>query len=312
MIIETRHLQLVAAIAKHGTLTRASQQLNLTQSALSHQLLTLEARLRAPLFHRLGKKMASTPAGARLLLAAERTLAELEQAEEDVRRTASGRTGLLRITTECYTTYHWMPRVLRAFALRRPGIEVQIVAEATADPIGAVHDGRVDLAVMMQRHGGKHLRALPLFDDEMLVVTAPDHPFAGKPFVELEDLATEHLLVYTPLTDASSYLGGLLRAASVSPRKSSRIQLTEAILELVEAGIGVSVMAQWAVGPSVARGRLAATRLTRQGVHRRWHAVALRQTALEPHVKDFLQLLAPGPRVLEPRLRPARIAVGTA
>jgi LysR family transcriptional regulator for metE and metH len=316
LILETRHLQLVAAVAEHGTLTRASRELNLTQSALSHQLLSLETRLRTPLFHRLGKRMTMTPAGLRLLVAAQRTLGELRDAEEDLRRTAAGRLAWLRVSTECYTTYHWMPRVMRVFAERYPGVEVQIVADAAADPLGALHDGKIDVAVMMSRHAGKHIRAIPLFDDEMVVVMSQDHPLASEPFIDVQALASEHVLSYSPLAESSSFIGSLLRESGVTPRRASRVQLTEAILELVEANIGVSVLARWAVAPQAARRRIAMVSLGRSGVHRRWHAVALRQSAAAAHVKAFASLLTRGPLMLDhtraantpPLARPVRTA----
>src|SRR5437762_5207981 len=86
MILETRHLRLVAAVAEHGTLTRAGRVLHLTQSGLSRQLLDLETRLGLPLFHRLGKRMVPTPAGERLLAAARRALPQLSDVEEEMRR----------------------------------------------------------------------------------------------------------------------------------------------------------------------------------------------------------------------------------
>src|SRR6058998_3897603 len=91
MILETRHLRLVAAVAEHGTLTRAGRVLHLTQSGLSRQLLDLETRLGLPLFHRLGKRMVPTPAGERLLVAARRALPQLSDVEEELRRLAGGR-----------------------------------------------------------------------------------------------------------------------------------------------------------------------------------------------------------------------------
>src|SRR5207253_2658486 len=131
MILETRHLRLVAAVAEHGTLTRAGRVLHLTQSGLSRQLLDLETRLGLPLFHRLGKRMVPTPAGERLLAAARRALPQLTDVEEEMRRLAGGRAAILRVSTVGYTCCHWLPGVLQRFVLRFPLVDVQIVADAS-------------------------------------------------------------------------------------------------------------------------------------------------------------------------------------
>src|SRR2546426_12626466 len=162
MILETRHLRLVAAVAEHGTLTRAGRVLHLTQSGLSRQLLDLETRLGLPLFHRLGKRMVPTPAGERLLVAARRALPQLSDVEEELRRLAGGRAAILRVSTECYTCYHWLPGVLQPFARRFPQVDVQIVAEATHHPVPALFDGRIDLAIVSrseERRVGKECRS---------------------------------------------------------------------------------------------------------------------------------------------------------
>src|SRR5256714_12605788 len=86
MILETRHLLLVAAVAEHGTLTRAGRVLHLTQSGLSRQLLDLETKLGLPLFHRLGKRMGPTPAGGRPPGAARRAVAPPTHVREEVPR----------------------------------------------------------------------------------------------------------------------------------------------------------------------------------------------------------------------------------
>src|SRR2546429_8343878 len=109
MILETRHLRLVAAVVEHGTLTKAGRVLHMTQSGLSRQLLDLETRLGLPLFHRLGKRMVPTPAGECLLVAARRTLPPLSDVEEGLRRLAGGRAAILRVGTGCYNCYHWLP-----------------------------------------------------------------------------------------------------------------------------------------------------------------------------------------------------------
>src|SRR5256884_9084688 len=120
MILETRHLRLVAAIAEHDTLTRAGRVLHLTQSGLSRQLLDLETSLGLPLFHRLGKRMVPTPAGERLLGAARRTLPQLTDVGEELRRLAGGPAGVPGGGTHRFTGFSRVPGVLERVGPRLP------------------------------------------------------------------------------------------------------------------------------------------------------------------------------------------------
>jgi len=305
MILETRHLRLVAAVAEHGTLTRAGRVLNLTQSGLSRQLLDLETRLGLPLFHRLGKRMVPTPAGERLLAAARRALPQLADIEEELRRLAGGRAAILRVSTECYTCYHWLPGVLPRFTRRFPQVDVQIVAEATHHPVPALFDGRIDLAIVSNDDHDDRLSYVPLFTDELVALLRPDHPLSAKPFLSATDFADQHLFVYLLPPGENDVFTKLLSPAGVMPRRVSAIQLTEGIIELVKAGAGVAVLARWAVGPHLKTGELRAVPLTRRGLERRWRAAVLRQTPVPVHLREFAGLLAAGPAVLSRRVAKA-------
>ncbi len=295
MILETRHLRLVAAVAEHGSLTRAGRELHLTQSALSHQLLDLEGRLRTPLFHRMGKRMVPTVAGLRLLEAARQTLPALLAAEEDLRRLASGRDSVLRLSTECYTCYHWLPGVLERFRERFPRVEVQVVAEATRQPIPALLEGRIDLGIVHTAERDERLEYLPLFRDELCVVVRPDHWLAGRGFVRAEDFATEHLVMYTLSERDSTLFRDVLVPAGIRPARVTTIQITEGIVELVKAGVGVAVLARWAVAPHLEAGTLRAVPLTRGGYSRQWCAAMVRQPDPPAYLRGFAELLSAGP-----------------
>jgi LysR family transcriptional regulator, regulator for metE and metH len=295
MILETRHLRLVTAVTDHGTLTRAGRELNLTQSALSHALLDLERRLGAPLFHRVGKRMVPTAVGERLVIRARRVLQLLTETEEEALRIASGLEGLIRLSTECYTCYHWLPALMQAFGQRFPNVEVRIVADATRRPFRALLEGRIDLAIVHNMSADARIRHAALFEDELVVLTPPDHPFARQPFVAPEELVAEHLLTYRlPLRDLSIYQQ-VLGPAGVTPRRVTQIELTEALIEMVRAGMGVAVLAQWAVAPYVQAGKLTATRFTEGGLHRRWSAALLQQPSVPLHLREFINLLRTGP-----------------
>ncbi len=305
MILETRHLRLVAAVAEHGTLTRAGRVLNLTQSGLSRQLLDLETRLGLPLFHRLGKRMVPTPAGERLLAAARRALPQLADVEEELRRLAGGRAAILRVSTECYTCYHWLPGVLPRFTRRFPQVDVQIVAEATHHPVPALFDGRIDLAIVSNDDHDDRLSYVPLFTDELVALLRPDHPLSAKPFLSATDFADQHLFVYLLPPGENDVFTKLLSPAGVMPRRVSAIQLTEGIIELVKAGAGVAVLARWAVAPYLKTGEPRGVPLTRRGLERRWRAAMLRQRPVPVHLREFAGLLAAGPAVLSRRVAKA-------
>ena len=294
MDLEVRHLKLVRSVNTHGSLTRAGAELHLTQSALSHQLRDIELRLGSALFLRVGKRMVLTPAGEQLLGSAVDVLATLERTEEAIRRLAVAGGGVLRISTECYTCYHWLPSLLKEYRHAHSRVEIQVVAEATQHPLPYLLDGRLDLAIVSDPVRDRRLVARRLFDTEMVVIVAPRHPLATRPYVRAEDFAHETLLIYPPKEESSIYQDVLV-PAGIRPADLQQIQLTEAIIELVKAGLGIAVLARWAVAPYVKAGALRAVPLTRRGYRRAWSAATLKDMARVPYVRDFIDLVAKHP-----------------
>jgi LysR family transcriptional regulator for metE and metH len=310
MHLEIKHLQLVAAVARTGSVTRAGDALNLSQSALSHQLRDIEDRLAAPLFHRVGKRMVLTAAGDAVLRAANQILDVVARTEDEIRKAGKEHGGLLRITTQCYTCYHWLPGLLKEYRLRHPNVDVHVDADATPRPIKSLLEGRIDLAIMSDPVRDRRFVLRPLFEDELVVIMAPTHRLAGRPVVEPAELADETLIIYPP-REESTILQQVLTPAGVMPRAVQQVQLSEAIVELVKAGLGVAAMARWAVEPTVRAGALRTARLTRNGFRRKWSAAMLRDMADTAFANDFIDLIvrrspvraASGPRETPRRVR---------
>jgi len=300
--LELRHLRLVKAIADAGSVTRAGDILHLTQSALSHQLRDIESRLNAPLFHRAGRRMLPTEAGRRLIETAAGVLSAVRQTEDQIRRAARGDEATLRISTECYTVYHWLPPLLKKYRVAHPMVNVQIDAGATSNPVQALVDGKLDLAVVSERPRDRRVAVHPLFDDNMVLIAAPTHPLAARDYIRPEDLRPETLLLYARKEDSFVYRQVVARAG-VTPRAIQQIQLTEAIIELVKAGLGVAILSEWAVAPYVRTRELRALRVTRRGCRRRWSAATLKGTSDLPYIADFIRMMAanaPRPALVAP------------
>jgi LysR family transcriptional regulator for metE and metH len=292
MELEIRHLKLVQAIATEGGMTKAANRLHLTQSALSHQLKEIEERLNAPLYLRLKRKLILTEAGQKLLQSAERVLQDLSQTEDNIRRLASGQTGSLRISTQCNTCYHWLPSMLTLFHKTFPDVDVQIVVEATHHPLEALLDGKLDLAIAYTKLQDKTLSYSRLFKDELIAVVSPQHPLAGKPYVTPQDFAEYPMIVYSVPIEENLIFQKVLNPAGVMPAKIYKVMLTEAILEMIKAGIGIGVLAKWAVEPNLKSGNLRGIRLTKNGIFRDWHAVILKEVPAPRYLQEFISLLA--------------------
>jgi LysR family transcriptional regulator for metE and metH len=291
MPLELRHFQLVAAVADAGSLASASRQLHLTASALSHQLRDAEERLGAQLFQRRHRRLLLTGAGEKLLESARRVLAEVAQAELSCRDEAPQ--DLLRISTGCYTVYGWLPPILAPWQLEYPRVELRIVLEATRQPVPALLAGELDLALLTDPPRHPRLRRAPLFDDELLLLVPERHPLARRSHVTAKDLLSEHVLTYDAPREQLDIFTRVLWPAGVEPRRVSRVPLTEALIELVRGGTGVTALASWVL-PARREG-LRAVRIGPRGIRRRWTALTLAARRTSAGLGRFIELLRAQP-----------------
>lgn len=287
--LEARDLRLVQAIAEAGGATRAAKQLHLSQSAVSHQLRGLEERLGLPLFRRDGRRLAITPAGQRLVELAHQVLAPLLQTELELRRGLLKERPKLRVATQCFTAYHWLPKALLVMGAEHPEVELLLSQEVLDDTLDALQEGRVDLALCVRPPERGHFKRVPLFKDEMLLAVPRGHALARKPYVEGCDLA-ELTLIQTDVT--SSERDRVLRVlfGSGPPTIGGvlRLPVAEAVLDLVQAGMGVSILAGFTLRSRLARGDIEAVRLTKRGLPRNWSGVFRKDSAVAAPIRTLL------------------------
>jgi LysR family transcriptional regulator for metE and metH len=155
--------------------------------------------------------------------------------------------------------------------------------------------GAIDLAIVHRPVRAPRLVLRPLFRDEMVVVMTPAHRLARRSFIAPADLAPEHLILYSIPREANLVFREVLIPAGISPARVTHIQLTEAIVEMVKAGLGLSVLPRWAVVPQVESGELLARPLTRAGRYRQWSAAYRAKPSAPPYLLAFVDLLARHP-----------------
>ena len=292
MELELRHLRLVEAIAVEGAMTRAAARLFITQPALSHQLAGLEEALGVSLFRRVPRGMILTRAGERLLDCARTVLGTVREAQTLLSAAEYDAQGVLRISTECYTCYHWLPARLKAFQASFPRVEVEIVVEATRRPVEALIAGELDLAIVSGAPTQTAVSSRPLFEDELVAILSPEHRLAPRRSLSPRDFAAERLITYSvPIRQLGIYQQ-FFHPAGVVPARVSRVDLTEAIVEMVKANLGIAVLARWAIAPHLNAATLKAIPLGRRGYRRRWYAVTVKSRRPPAYIEFFIDLLA--------------------
>jgi LysR family transcriptional regulator for metE and metH len=303
MSLEIRHLKLMLAVSEDGSLTRAARRLHLTQSALSHQLRDAEKTLGRPLFLREKKQMRLTAAGERLLRSAQEIVDEINSAEREIRESRPGPEGTIRVATECNTCYHWLPAALKTFGEKYPAVDVQVVVEATHQPVPALLDGRIDVGIVSDPVKNSRLAIEALFEDELVAVLPADHSRRRAPFLDAADFADEQLITYDAPREQLTVFQQVLVPAGVRPRRWTPMGLTEAMIEMVRAGLGIGVMARWAAEPYTRQGGLVIKRITRGGLPRQWSAAWVKRRRLPGYLADFVRSMARAARPAVSNLR---------
>ena len=151
MDITIQHLKLVNVVVKEGSITRAADKLHLSQPALSHQLKNLEQSIDLKVFNRINKKLILTEAGDLLFQTSERLLTSISQLQGQLRELNSGDKKTIRLSTECYTTYHWLPDVISDCKANHENVSIEINIEATKAPLHYLKDGLKIGIKMLQR-----------------------------------------------------------------------------------------------------------------------------------------------------------------
>jgi LysR family transcriptional regulator for metE and metH len=289
-ILELRHLRTLSALRATGSLTRAADLLSLTQSALSQQVRQLEDRYGGPLFERKSAPPVFTALGVRLLRLADEVLPGVDEAERDLARLASGRAGSLRIVVECHTCFDWLMPAMDSFRSRWPEVELDIVSGFHPDPVGLLHQGRADLAIVAEPEADPAITYHPLFRFQIVALLANGHPLAARPYLEAADFAGQTLITYPVQDEMLDLVRCVLEPAGVRPARRTT-ELTVAMLQLVASGRGVAALPLWAVQGYLDRKYVLARPVGAAGLTGRLHAATLVGAATRPYMADFVAVM---------------------
>ncbi|KIC46906.1 XRE family transcriptional regulator [Ruegeria sp. ANG-S4] len=299
MHIEFRHLRTIKAIHDCGGLARAADQLNITQSALSHQIKGLEDQAGVELFLRRSKPMKLSAAGFRLLRLAEQILPQVEATLDEFSSLRDGRTGRMHIAIECHACFEWLFPVLESFRKSWPDVDVDIRPGLAFDAIPALQKEEVDLVVSSDPEDLPGVEFVELFDYNPVFVAASTHPLAKKPYVEAEDFRGQTLITYPVERTRLDVFSQLLIPERVEPAAIRQVELTAVILLLVASNRGISVLPDWVVREVQYSSDYVTRPLTKEGITRRLYASVRSEDLEKPFVQELVKLARTEARKLQ-------------
>ncbi|WP_068113653.1 LysR family transcriptional regulator [Tropicimonas marinistellae] len=290
MHIELRHLRTIKTIHEAGGLARAAEILNITQSALSHQVKGLEEQAGMELFVRRSKPLKLSAAGLRMLRAAERILPEVVALEEEFRGLRAGKSGRLHIAIECHACFEWLFPVLEEFRKAWPDVDVDIRPGLAFDALPALRKEEVDAVISSDPEEIDGVSFNPLFDYSPVFVASSRHPLAAKDFIDAEDFRNELLITYPVERSKLDVFSQLLMPQKVEPRAVRQVELTAVILLLVASNRGVAVLPDWVVREVRYNSDYVTRPLTESGMTRRLFAATRTDEIEKPFMAHFLRL----------------------
>lgn len=305
-MIDLRHLRTLAALRETGSLAEAAECLHLTQSALSHQLKSLEHDAGLTLFVRKSHPPRFTRAGERLLELADLVLPALREAARDLARLKDGRSGRLVMAIECHSCFEWLMPALNRFRGDWPEVELDFSSGFHADAQDLLRRRELDLVVTSNPGADPALRFVPLFDYEARLVVGMQHLLATRQHVEPGDLATETLVTYPVDEERLDVFAHFLAPAGVRPAAIRHSELTLMMVQLAASGRGVCALPGWAAQEFEQRGWVRTLPLGRAGIWRTLYAAIRDEDADLAFLQDFLLTARTTSEATLTGIRPAR------
>ncbi|KIQ03857.1 LysR family transcriptional regulator [Agrobacterium tumefaciens] len=181
-------LAIFVAVAEREHLTKAAAAINLTPSAVSASIRSLEQHYGVELFHRIGRRIELTDAGRIFLEEARKLLARSQSVELILSELGSLQRGSLNVFASQTIASYWLPPRLMEFHNRFPGIELQLTIGNTRTVADAVISGEADIGFVEGELDEPALAASIVAHDELVVVVGPSHPWAGKKALDVDDI----------------------------------------------------------------------------------------------------------------------------
>lgn len=297
-LMDLRRLEIFVKVAELGSFSRAAEALFLTQPTVSEHVRALEDELGVQLLDRLGRGAAPTRAGTLLLGYAQRMLVLSREAAQAIAHFQGRVSGELVVGGSTIPGEYVLPALIGSFRAKYPDVSVSLRIGGSGEVQTWVEEGRVELGVVGARPVARALEGRQLMADELVLVVPPEHVWAPRKTVTLEDLAAEPMIVRERGSGSREAFEQALEGVGLGLgafRVVGEIASTQAIKQAVRAGVGVSIISRRAVEDECRAGLLVCVKLRDLTIARAFHLVTHRDRSRSPLAQAFLAFVESHP-----------------
>ncbi|HEY5891967.1 MAG TPA: LysR family transcriptional regulator [Chthoniobacterales bacterium] len=291
-VIDSRQLRAFVTMARLGSFTQTARELGLTQSAISHTIRTLEEDLGCQLFYKSAKRVFLTREGQRLQMDAEAILLAMGHARRRILNMDAIDRGELRIGCNTSASQFILPTVLREFKECFPHYIVSVIPEDAPNLIDGLESGTIDIALGVKPDSMEQLAARDLFEDNLLFLVSPMHPWSASGQMNRKELREQHFILYNRHSYTFQMIESYLLSQGLRLQRYIEMNSMEAIKELVKLGLGVAIAPRWGAVRELENGSINAIPMPRPGIRRKWAAMYLKSRPLNLAEETFLGLCA--------------------
>ncbi|MDP3872336.1 MAG: LysR family transcriptional regulator [Methyloversatilis sp.] len=291
MNITLRQLQVFAKVAETGSFTRASEQLFLTQPAVSQQVRQLTETVGEPLFDTIGRRTFLTPAGEELLSAWKGIQLQWQQFEENLQATRSLHRGTLRLAAVS-TAKYFVPRVLGPYCAQYPGIDVKLEVANRDRLIERMQANLDDMYVMTKPPEDMDLTCDSFLDNPLVAIAPASHPLANAGMLKLQDLAEARFIMREQGSGTRIAIENYLSQQGATLNVRMELGSNEAIKQAVAGGMGLSILSRHTLHRDpLLENEVVILQVEGFPLMSRWQVVRLQQRRLSRAAEAFLELL---------------------
>ncbi|MFC1674226.1 LysR family transcriptional regulator, partial [Pseudomonadota bacterium] len=306
MHVTLRQLETFKAVARHQSFTRAAEEMNLTQPAVSMQIKQLESQLEQPLFEQMGKKIFLTEAGREVRQYARGILQQVDDLEAALASMKGLERGTLKISVAT-TAHYFAPMLLSIFYKRYPGVDVKLDVTNRESLLAQLENNEVDMVVMGRPPEEIDVESGAFMENPLVLIAPANHPFALEKSIQIKRLENEVFLVREEGSGTRKAMEVFFDQHGIPLNTGMVVSSDEAIKQSVQAGLGLGIMSREAVQNELALGQLIVPDVLHFPIMRHWYVMHRKGKRLSPIAQAFKTFLleeAAGILQKEPHLHP--------